>query len=551
MKKPHLPRSLKFKVGFHLAIALTLAVTLFTFLIVRHHRDQLLEGVVDHVRQLSEVVTKSTRFAMLQNQRPTVYRIIKNIGAQERIEKVRILSKEGLIIHSTYMPEVATEVDRNAEACYLCHEGDTAAPESTTGKSWIFAAPEGERFLGHVEVIRNEPSCYTNVLCHAHPEDQTVLGVLEITYSLAGIDEKIRKNTFTIAGFSFGFVIVASFFVTFFVHRMVYIPLRDLEKGSKRLSSGNLDQLIPVRSRDEFGHLASSFNAMTLALRSTELELQEWNRTLEEKVDEKTRELQIAEAMTVQAEKMASVGLLAAGVAHELNNPLTGVLTFTNLLRKKMTDGTQDAEDLDLVIRETRRCSSIIRRLLDFAREKRPEKKFVDINDIVPETEKIVRHPVTTREIEIQLELDKGLPQLWVDPDQIKQVFMNILVNARDSIGRNGTITIRSRRLPKPRPPVHGEEPVSMVEVSFSDTGGGIESRHQQKIFDPFFTTKGVGKGTGLGLSVTYGIVRAHGGTIEVESAAGEGAVFKILLPLETQMAEVAGGQNEQKNPGS
>jgi two-component system NtrC family sensor kinase len=550
MKMPRLPRSLKFKVALHLGIALTVAVVLFTFLIARHHRNELLQEVVDHVQQLSQVITKSTRFAMLQNQRPAVYRIIKNVGAQERIEKVRILSKEGLIVHSTYLPEVAMEVDRNAEACYICHEGDTAAPENTTGKSWIFTDPEGERYLGHVEVIRNEPSCFSNVLCHAHSEDQRVLGVLQITYSLAGIDEKIRRNTFTIAGFSLGFVIVASFFVTFFVHRMVYVPLRDLESGAKRLSSGNLDQLIPVRSRDEFGHLASSFNAMTLALRSTELELQEWNRTLEEKVDEKTRDLQIAEAMTVQAEKMASVGLLAAGVAHELNNPLTGVLTFTNLLRKKMADGSQDAEDLDLVIRETKRCSSIIRRLLDFAREKKPAKKFTDINDLVRLTEQIVRHPATTRKIEIRLKLDEGLPPLWIDPDQIEQVFMNILVNAQDAIGQEGTITIGSRRLPKPRPPVQGEEPLSMVEVSFSDTGAGIEPQHLHKIFDPFFTTKGVGKGTGLGLSVTYGIVRSHGGTIEVESEVGAGSVFRILLPLEGQMAEITGGQNEQKNPG-
>lgn len=551
MKNFRMPRSLKAKVGIHLGVALTAAVAIFTFLIVRHHRSELLQGAVEHVSQLSEVISKSARYAMLQNQRPGVYRIIKNIGAQENIEKVRIFSKEGIIIHSSYMPELAMKVDMEAEACYICHEGSLIPPQGSTDSSWIYSAPNGSRFLGHMAVIRNEPSCYRNVLCHAHSEEQQVLGVLEITYSLAGIDRQIRLNTLTIAGFSFGFVVVASFFVSFFVHRMVYAPMRDLEAGSKRLSAGNLDQLIPVRSRDEFGHLASSFNAMTLALRNSELELQEWNRTLEEKVREKSRELQIAEAKASQAEKMASVGLLAAGVAHELNNPLTGVLTFTNLLRKKTADDSPDAEDLDLVIRETKRCSTIIRRLLDFAREKPPEKRFFDINSLIRETEQIVRHPASTRHIDLLLNLDESLPPLWGDPDQLKQVFMNIFVNAQDAIREHGTITVRSRRLPHDVALQESSPSLPALEVSVSDTGHGIEPQDMNKIFDPFFTTKGVGKGTGLGLSVTYGIIRAHGGTIEVESRPGKGTTFRILLPLEARMAEVTGVPDEQQNPHS
>ncbi len=547
MKMPKLPRTLKVKVGFHLAIALTVTVAIFAVLIVRHHRDELLEESIDHVSQLSEVITKSTRFAMLQNQRSAVYRIIKNVGAQERIEKVRLLSKEGMIIHSTYMPEVALAVDREAEACNICHEDDGAPPKDT-GQFWIYTKPDGGRNLAHMEVIRNEPSCWNNVLCHTHREEQKVLGILEITYSLAKIDSQISKNTMTIAGFAVGLVFVAAFFVSLFVHRMVYVPLRDLETGSKRLSAGNLDQLIPIRSRDEFGHLASSFNAMTLALRSSELELQECNRTLEEKVEEKSRELQMAEAKALQAEKMASVGLLAAGVAHELNNPLTGVLTFTNLLRKKFDDDSPEAEDLDLVIRETKRCSSIIRRLLDFAREKRPEMKFVDINNLIRETEQIIHHPVSTRNIDIVMDLDDSLPTIRIDPDQIKQVLMNILVNSRDAIEGDGTITIRSRLKPAPQEGGSRTGGPQMVEVSISDTGGGIADQNLQKIFDPFFTTKGVGKGTGLGLSVTYGIVRSHNGTIEVESALDEGTTFRILLPLATSMAEVTGAGHEQQN---
>jgi len=552
LKKIRLPRSLKFKVAFHLAVALTVAMAIFTVLITRHHRDQLFQEAVTSVSQLSEVITRSTRFAMLQNQRATVFRIIRDVGNQEGIERVRVLSKDGVIIHSTHMPEIATKVDQEAEGCYGCHEGN-GSPDLAPGgtDSWTYESEDGRRHLGHMDVIRNEPSCYQNTLCHAHSESQRVLGVLEITYSLAEIDRTLRKDTLTIAGFSLGLAIVVALFVGFFIQRLIYFPLKDLERGAKRLSSGNLHELIPVRSRDEFGHLASSFNGMMLALRNSELELQEWNRTLALKVEEKTGELQIAEAKAVHAEKLASVGLLAAGIAHELNNPLTGILTFSHILRKQMSDESPEAKDLDLVIRETKRCSSIIKRLLDFAREKKPEKKNVDINHLLRETELLVRHPVATHDIEIVSELDADLPPILVDPDQLKQVFMNILVNAQDAIGDRGKITIRSRVLPQPDAATSGATMEPLLEVSFTDTGSGIPEKDVTKIFDPFFTTKEIGKGTGLGLAVTYGIVQAHGGHIEVESAAGQGTTFRIQLPLEEQTANVTGAEDERKNTGS
>jgi two-component system NtrC family sensor kinase len=456
---------------------------------------------------------------MLQNQRSAVYRIIKRVGSQEGIDKVRILNADGMIIYSSDLAEIASSIDLEANQCLLCHQGDGTPPRGdVSGHSWTFTSPDGAQHLSNIDIIRNEPSCYRNVLCHAHPEDQEVLGLLEITHELSYINSQIRQNTLTIAAFSLGLVIVASLFVSIFVHRMVYVPLIDLERGAKRLKTGDLEKMIPVRSRDEFGHLASSFNGMMLALRDSELELQKWAHTLEQKVEEKTRELQTAEAKTAHAEKLASVGLLAAGIAHELNNPLTGVLTFSTIIRRKMEDGSPDAEDLDLVIRETKRCSVIIKRLLDFAREKKPEYRFVDITEIIKETERILRHPTASRDISITLDFDKNLPLIWVDPDQIKQVIMNILVNAQDAIGSDGEITIHTGRLPKKVSIEPGTPPLAMAEISITDTGCGIPEHNRKKIFDPFFTSKVVGKGTGLGLSVTYGIVRAHGGTIEVEN---------------------------------
>ena len=539
-------KTLKFKVVLYLAIALTLAMLVFITLVLRHQRDELLREAVSHVAQISDVIKNSTRFAMLTNQPAYVDSIIRDVGNQGNIEKVRILSKDGTIIHSTYLPELGLKVDRKAEACIICHRSDAPLePVAQSQRSRIFTTPTGRRMLGSMDVFRNEPSCYS-ANCHVHSKAQSVLGVLDIVYSLDDIDRKMRTNAVTMAVLSLGFIIIAALSVGFFVHRLVYVPLRDLEAGARRLSSGNLEQMIPVRSDDELGQLAASFNAMTVALRKSEEELRGWGRTLEQKVEKRTRELRIAEAETARTEKLASVGLLAAGIAHELNNPLTGVLTFTSLLRKKMPDGSPDADDLDLVIRETKRCAAIIRRLLDFAREKTPEKKFADLNRVIEDTARIIERPAFFRDIEIGMDLDAELPQVWIDADLIKQVIMNMLVNAQHAIEHEGSITVRSRRCPQPRSPEPGMAPVPMVEISIIDTGCGIPQQNMKRIFDPFFTSKEVGKGTGLGLSVSHGIVRAHGGMIEVESTVGKGSTFRIYLPVDRPAADAQSSRSNQ-----
>ncbi len=328
------------------------------------------------------------------------------------------------------------------------------------------------------------------------------------------------------------FVLLAAACVSVLVHRLVYAPLRDLEAGAKRLASGNLEQPIPVRSGDEFGQVAGSFNAMTTALWESQSKLREAARTLEQKVEERTRQLREAEAEATQHEKLAAVGLLASGVAHEINNPLTGVLTFSHLVRQKMADGSAEAEDMDLVIRETKRCASIVRRLLDFARQKTPEMKFTNLNTVIEDAKRFIERSAHLHDTVITIELDPDLPQVWADEDQMKQVVMNMLVNAQHATEGGGSISIRSRRHPVPMSPEPGAEPVEMVEISILDTGCGIPQRDLQRIFDPFFTSKEVGKGTGLGLSVSHGIVEAHGGTIKVESTVGKGSAFRVYLPI-------------------
>jgi two-component system NtrC family sensor kinase len=525
-------RSLRFKVSFSLVVALSVAVLLFTIMVIRNNREELQHQAISHAGQLSEVVIKSTRFAMLQNQPSQVSQIIADVGAQKDIDRVRILSKNGTVIHSSRPEEIGKVIDQEAEACLACHRDEQRRGASPMfGRPRVFTDESGQRMLGTTAVIRNEPTCSSGA-CHAHPEKQKVLGVLDIVYPLSKIDQTLHRNTASIVGLSFGFVVLAAILVGVLVQRVVYRPLADLKEGATRLAGGDLDKPIPVRSQDELGQLADAFNSMMEALRNSRIELEEWGHTLEHKVEAATRDLHRAQAEAARGEKLASVGLLAAGIAHELNNPLTGVLTFATLVRKQMPAGSPEAEDLDLVIQETKRCAAIIRRLLDFAREKAPEKSYVDLNSLVEETTELIRQSLQGAGIELTLDLDPALPPVWVDEDLIKQVIMNLLVNAQHAIGSNGRIRVHSGlREGHVRAGTAGP-PASMAEITVRDTGCGIPEENLQKIFDPFFTTKGVGKGTGLGLSVSHGTIEAHGGSIEVDSTPGEGSEFRVYLPV-------------------
>ncbi len=534
------PRSLKFKVSLYLSTVLVAVMVLFVVLLVQQERGEQLRTLVTHMMQLSQVIARSTRYAMLLDEPEIVEQIIEDIGKQEGIQRVRVLRKNGIIAHSNFPAEIGQHIDKEAEHCSHCHEGEKALTDIPNHKKWrLFETADRHQMLGNMEVIRNEPSC-SSAACHQHPASQPVLGVVDITYSLDEINQTMRAHVINMILVSIGFILLVSLSAAALLHKLIYQPLHDLEKGAKRLASGNFDNAIPVRGEDEFGSLARSSNAMMGALKKSRQELEGWVQTLEEKVKERTEELRLAEAEVARGEKLASIGQLAAGIAHELNNPLTGVLIFTSLMRKKMPDNSQDAEDLDLVIRETKRCASIIRRLLDFAREKTPEKALVNLNQLIAETVQFVDRSAALQHIEIAMDLDPDLPPLFVDADLIKQVLMNILVNAQQAIEEHGKITVRSHLHRRKKLPGPCSETTPAVEIAISDTGCGIPEANLKRIFDPFFTSKEVGKGTGLGLSVSYGIVRAHGGEIEVESTVGEGSTFRICLPVTLPLAEPA-----------
>ncbi|MEW6365811.1 MAG: cache domain-containing protein [Acidobacteriota bacterium] len=298
-------------------------------------------------------------------------------------------------------------------------------------------------------------------------------------------------------------------------------PIRAIALASQGLAGGDYSQEIEVTGEDEIAHLASSFNKMVRELSKAHQDLREWAENLERKVDQRTAELRAMQTQLLQAEKLAGIGKLAAGVAHEINNPLTGILTNSSLMLEDTTADDPHREDLQTIVNETLRCRKIVKGLLDFARQTQPHKQSLSLNRVVEDVLALVRNQASFRNAVIKTDLDPSVPSIMADMDQMRQVVLNIVLNAADAIPNNGEIRIRTG--------VAAD--LKMVELHIQDNGPGIPDEIKDKLFEPFFTTKKTG--TGLGLSIAYGIVERHGGSIQLRSAAGQGTTFSIRLPIQ------------------
>jgi len=479
-------------------------IGIFSYGILETHRRHLIAEVRRSAHQLSETVKSSTRHDMLLNQRGSVHRIINTIGRQDGIRKVRIFNKDGAIIYSTDPQDAGRMVDKQGEECYACHAVDRPLERLPIAeRTRIFQLPDSGRILGIINPIYNEPSCWEGS-CHAHEPTQKVLGVLDISMSLDEVDRDMESSQRWLLLIGLAAIGTVSLMIYCLVNRIVLRPVNEIVAATRKVAGGDLHHQIALSNRDEIGMLAESFNDMT-------------------------RKLSEAQRQIYQSEKLAAVGQLAAGVAHEINNPLTGVLTYASFLLKRAEDKPEFKEDLDVIVRETKRCRQIVRGLLDFARQMPPEKQACDLVEIVERAVQIVQVQLAARRVELRKQLRADLPQVHVDANQIQQVLVNLLLNASDAIGDGGgAITLGADLAPQED---GAGDRARQIEVWVRDTGSGIAPANLEKIFDPFFSTKGR-KGTGLGLAVAWGIIEKHNGRIEVQSEVGKGTTFRVLLPI-------------------
>ncbi len=325
------------------------------------------------------------------------------------------------------------------------------------------------------------------------------VGILEQKYLDIKTEIIFAFLTITIIGM----LITMAF--SYFISQRISIPIKKLVSASREIADGNLDAKVEIQSGDELGKLAYTFNKMGAALKERDEQLKEFTRK-----------------KIMESEKLALIGQLSANVAHELNNPLQGIVTYSHLLLESKPAEDTENDSLQKIVIQANRCRDIIRGLLDFSRQRKPDKILCDINDVLKGCISLLEKQAQFQNIQITYDLQADLPKAIIDPSQIERVFINLLVNAAEAMDGNGRLTLLTRFDPSER----------FIELEFADSGHGISRENLEKIFDPFFTTKDTGHGVGLGLAISYGIVKEHNGTISVESEIGKGTTFTVRLPV-------------------
>ena len=531
-----LPRfGLTAKLAGCLTGAVIVCFAIFGYLHQRLEQRHLEALVSLSAERVSDIVHSAAWQAMLHNDRQMLYTMIRDIGREKGVRRLRIINEDGRVQHSTDASEMGTLVDKTAESCYACHaQLQPLTKLNRKDRARIFTDDNGHRTLAVIRPIENSPEC-SNAACHAHPESRRILGVIDAHLALDSVDEQLAEHRVQVFSFTAGSAIVACILSILFVWYFVHRPVRELMVGTLKLAEGRMSHRIGVHTDDEFGMLAGSFNEMAQELEEAHSELTHWAHTLEDRVRQKTAELETAQRGLIHTEKMASLGRLAATVAHEVNNPLFGMLTYARLVLKdlqkpELTDAARQrmTDSLKVIERESRRCGDLMKNLLAFARQSPPQRSAVQLNLMVDRAVTLVAHQLELAQTVLIKDLAPDLPEVNCDPGQIQQVLIILLANASEALGRGGEIRVATSAA------------AAGVTLTVSDNGPGIPLEIQLQIFEPFFSTKDDQHRTGLGLAVAKGIVERHGGSITLRSAPGQGAEFVMQLPLEAP-AEAAG----------
>lgn len=533
-------RSLSAKLNVLLLGAMVAIFALLGYFNVKLHRRHLEQYTLLSAERISDVVRRGTTDYMLRNDREGLYRSIKTMADEPGMEKIRIFDQEGRITYTTDAAEQNHVVDKTAEACYACHaQSQPLTRVNRPDRFRIYRNASGTRVLGIITPIENQPSC-SNASCHAHPAEQKILGVIDTNVSLAKADVQSAESTRQMILYTACGLLLIAVLSWVVIWRVVGRPVKALHDGTEHLAAGDLGYQIDVHSSDEMGELARSFNEMSRELESEHKQNTAWTHTLEQRVEQKTRELRRAHEHALHTEKMASIGKMAAVLAHEINNPLSGILTYAKLLRKwtEREDAGQSrrkdiSEALDLIAAESRRCGDLVKNLLTFSRTTPMNLQPTNLNQIVERSLRLVQHQFELAGVHVQPQLDPDLPDVQCDGAQIEQVLLALVMNAVDAMPQGGNLWLTTR--------CSGED--GTVRVVVRDDGAGIPPEILPRIFEPFLTTKETGRGVGLGLAISQSILERHNGTIEVQSEMGKGTTFTLTLPSETVASPASGAQ--------
>jgi two-component system NtrC family sensor kinase len=491
--------------------------------LIRTGRNNLVHEAVKDATTHSDFMKKSVRYDMLTFNREAIQRTIDDLKSAQDVRGIRLFGSTGKIYYSSKQEEIGRQVDKSARACMGCHVEDSnpSATLAGTGQWTTYQDTEGYNVLTFIDPIYNEPPCW-QAACHVHPRTQQVLGILESDFSLASVDKAIREQTVNTTVYALVLMCAISVLLSIVLRKFVLKPLSTLTDAMGHVAQGDLGRAVTASSQDEVGQLVRSFNDMTQELKTARERMEHWTESLEREIKKKSDELKKSQDKLIQAEKLAALGRLAADVAHEIRNPLTAIGGFARRLHKSAV-GEKERERAEVIVAEVNRLEKILRDVLTFSRDARYHLEKNRVDDLVYDVVSIYEQICSEQSVSVEVMIEKNLPPVLIDRDQVRQALINLISNALDAMPRGGALKITAGN--------EGLHDVRYVYLRISDSGEGIDEDKMSLIFDPFFTTKEIGRGTGLGLSITRKIIEEHGGFVRAESAKGKGSVFSLYFP--------------------
>jgi two-component system NtrC family sensor kinase len=539
--KSFFSRYLKFERSIYGRVVLIITIlSVFLFvsfgIIFRSVYEQYLNTmIVQSGNNVGSLVEGALYHSMLENDKSTLQNTLDIIHTMPGIEEVNMYDIKDSLVYTSMPLDTVGNTNPN---CTECHD-DMATMFPRKEKTYKIISADtdckmnesenGERHLLINSPILNAKSCYTSK-CHAHSPKEEVLGSLIIKVPLKELDVAVKKSTMEFYLLATITTILLVSFWIFFTNSEIKKPLNELVKASIAVAKGDRNTRLDIKPNqlDDMSVVSQAFNDMLDNLQTAQTELENWSQQLEYKVQKKTEELGAAQNELMHIERLASLGKLSSSVAHEINNPLSGILIYTKLVHKQLSN-PELSEDkkaimlkhLKLIESETKRCGDIVKGLLDFSRKEQEDFEPRSLHEILQETSELMNHPMKIANIKFIKEFNAKADTIYCSPNQIKQACMGIIVNASESVTENGEVIVRTSNPDE-----------NTVKIEIIDNGIGISALDITHIFEPFFSTKQETSGIGLGLSIAHGIIQSHKGKIQVKSELGQGTTMAIILPL-------------------